>query len=83
MTDKEKAKELASLLVGEDQNQEPLVEILMEMAQWKEQQMMKDAITIKVGNEWGHPRYELDRYILEPLGIKSRDIVKLIIIKED
>lgn len=41
MTDKEKAKELASLLVGEDQNQEPLVEILMEMAQWKQQQIMK------------------------------------------
>ncbi len=43
MTDKEKAKELASLLVGEDQNQEPLVKILMEMAQWKKQQMIDKA----------------------------------------
>lgn len=43
MTDKEKAKELASLLIGEDQNQEALVEILIEMARWKEHQMVKDA----------------------------------------
>ncbi len=45
MTDKEKAKELASLLVGEDQGQEPLVEILIEMAQWKKQQMIKGAVS--------------------------------------
>ena len=31
-----KARELAARLVGEDQNQQPLVDLLVEMAKWKE-----------------------------------------------
>lgn len=39
MTNKEKAKELASLLVGEDQNNQPLIDVLLDMAEWKETQV--------------------------------------------
>jgi hydrogenase maturation factor len=45
MTDKEKAKELASLLVGEDQNPQPLIDVLLDMAKWKETQVKKSAKT--------------------------------------
>ena len=31
-----KARELASRLVGKDQNQQPLINLLLEMASWKE-----------------------------------------------
>ena len=34
--DKKKAIELASRLVSKDQNQKPLINILLEMAAWKE-----------------------------------------------
>lgn len=43
MTDKEKAKELASLLVGEDQNPQPLIDVLLDMAKWKETQVKESA----------------------------------------
>lgn len=45
MTDKDKAKELASLLVGEDQNPKPLIDVLLDMAKWKETQVKKSAKT--------------------------------------
>lgn len=45
MTDKEKAKELASLLVGEDQNPQPLIDILLDMAKWKETQVKESVKT--------------------------------------
>lgn len=34
-----KARELATRLVGEDQNQQPLVDLLVEMAEWKESEL--------------------------------------------
>lgn len=34
-----KARELAARLVGEDQNQQPLVDLLVEMAEWKESEL--------------------------------------------
>ena len=43
MTNEEKAKKLASKIIAEDQNNKPLVDILMEMAEWKEQQMIEKA----------------------------------------
>lgn len=83
MTDKEKAKELASLLVGEDQNQEPLIEILMEMVQWKEQQMMKDAIDgVVICDEKLTFGYR-DILFKFPDNLQVGDKVKMIIVKED
>ena len=52
-------------------------------AQWHQHHMMKEAIEVTIGNEWGHPKFELDRYILEPKGIKSCDKVKIIILKDE
>ena len=34
-----KARELAARLVGEDQNQQPLIDLLVEMAEWKESEL--------------------------------------------
>lgn len=39
MTNEEKAKELAKTLVAEEQNNQPLVELLMQMAEWKDKQI--------------------------------------------
>lgn len=39
MTNKQKAKELAELLVDNDRNQVPLINVLMKMAQWKDEQI--------------------------------------------
>lgn len=36
-----KARELACQLVGKDQNQQPLIKILIEMAEWKEEEFRK------------------------------------------
>ncbi len=47
------------------------------------EQMMKNAMDIVIGNEWGHPRCVLTQYDLEPLGISIKDRVKVIVIKED
>ena len=42
MTVKKKAKQLALTLIGEDQNIEPLVEVLVEMANWQKEQILGD-----------------------------------------
>lgn len=39
MTAKQKARELALTLIGEDQNPEPLIEVLIEMAEWQREQL--------------------------------------------
>lgn len=44
MTVEQKARQLALTLVGEDQNPEPLIEVLMEMAEWQRKQMVKEII---------------------------------------
>lgn len=44
MTVEQKARQLALTLVGEDQNPEPLIEVLMEMAAWQREQMVKEII---------------------------------------
>ena len=44
MTVEQKARQLALTLVGEDQNPEPLIEVLMEMAAWQRKQMVKEII---------------------------------------
>lgn len=43
MKTEEKARELASELIGEDQNQKPMIDVIMRMANWKEQQMIDKA----------------------------------------
>ena len=40
--DLEKAKELASVLVSDDQNNQPLVDLLLEMASWKDEQFQQN-----------------------------------------
>lgn len=42
MTVRQKARQLALTLLGDDQNPEPLIQVLMEMAAWQRQQMIKD-----------------------------------------
>lgn len=44
MTVEQKARQLAQTLVGDDQNPEPLVEVLVEMAEWQRKQMVKEII---------------------------------------
>lgn len=41
MTNEEKAKELAKQLLADYQNQQPLIDVLLQMAQWKEHQLKK------------------------------------------
>lgn len=41
MTIKQKAKQLALTLIGEDQNPQPLIDTLVEMALWQNHQIMK------------------------------------------
>ena len=47
MTIKKKAKQLALTLIGEDQNPQPLIDLLVEMAEW---QMKRDAAFINAVN---------------------------------
>lgn len=51
MKTEEKARELASELIGEDKNQKPLIDVIMRMANWKEQQMIEKAV------EWVKENY--------------------------
>lgn len=44
MTVEQKARQLAMTLVGEDQTPEPLIEALMEMANWQRKQMVKEIV---------------------------------------
>lgn len=44
MTVEQKARQLALTLVGEDQSPEPLIEVLMEMADWQRKQMVKEIV---------------------------------------
>lgn len=44
MTVEQKARQLALTLVDEDQNPEPLIEVLMDMAEWQRKQMVKEII---------------------------------------
>lgn len=41
MKNEEKAMELAKQLLADDQNQQPLIDVLMQMAQWKDDQLKK------------------------------------------
>lgn len=41
MTLKQKARQLASTLIGEDQNQGPIIEALIEIATWQREQILK------------------------------------------
>lgn len=36
----QKARQLALTLVGEDQNPQPLIDVLIDMAQWQREQIM-------------------------------------------
>ena len=38
MTDEQKAEDLAARLLYEDQNKQPLIDLLLEMANWKDEQ---------------------------------------------
>lgn len=42
MTNEEKAKELAKQLLADDQNQQPLIDVLLQMARWKDEQLKKN-----------------------------------------
>ena len=60
MTTEEKARQLALSLVGEDQNPKPLIEALIEMAEWqKKQKILDDYYTFLNGEK------HFARYIIE------------------
>lgn len=42
MTIEQKARQLALSLLGEDQNPQPLIEVLIEMAKWQREQIVKN-----------------------------------------
>ena len=44
MTVEQKARQLALTLVGEDQNPEPLIEVLMKMAAWQRKQVVREIV---------------------------------------
>ena len=44
MTVEQKARQLALTLVGDDQNPEPLIEVLMEMAAWQRRQVVREIV---------------------------------------
>lgn len=46
-----KARELAARLVGDDQNQQPLVDLLVEMAEWKESELKGKRLQPNVGGK--------------------------------
>lgn len=88
MTVEDKAKQLAATLIGEDQNPQPLIEVLIEMAAWQRKQMLKNAVSrvVYIGDD-SCPflrRYELAYDIKTQVpDIKEGDKVKMIIVKED
>lgn len=44
MTVEQKARQLALNLVGEDQNPEPIIEALMNMAKWQRNKIVKEIV---------------------------------------
>ena len=48
MTTRQKATQLALTLVGPDQNPEPLIEVLIDMAQWQYNQIRRNLMWKKV-----------------------------------
>ena len=83
-----KARQLALKLVGGEQNPEPLIEVLVEMANWQKKRMMKDAIEARVIDcDKDLPAlayYHIDALLaLRKINASDGDKVKLIIIKED
>ena len=42
MTVRQKARQLALTLIGEDQNPEPLIELLIDMAAWQRLEIIKE-----------------------------------------
>lgn len=44
MTVKQKARQLALTLIGEDQNADALIDALVEMAEWQRKQVIKEII---------------------------------------
>jgi hypothetical protein len=51
MTNKDKAKELAKQLLADDQNQQPLIDVLLQMAQWKDEQYAELMVKVVEKNE--------------------------------
>lgn len=77
MTVEQKARQLALTLVGEDQNPEPLIEVLMKMAEWQRKQMVKEIlasvppVTPKLTPK---RRYKNDLVQFELKSMKGRDL---------
>ena len=66
---KKKARELAARLVGDDQNQQPLVDLLVEMAEWKESEL-KGRRPQPTG---GKTHVDLVQEFMDSLNLKSGD----------
>lgn len=58
MTVEQKARQLALTLVGEDQSPEPLIEVLMDMAEWQREQLFKLKEGVKPWSEEYEDNFE-------------------------
>lgn len=65
-----KARELAARLVGEDQNQQPLIDLLVEMAEWKESELKGKRPQPNAG---GKTTIDLIQEFMTSLNLKSGD----------
>ena len=84
MTVEQKAKQLALTLVGEDQNPEPLIEVLMEMATWQRGQMMKGRVKINVNSDMDIVIKTNDMWeAAKAVGYKHGDVNLIVVPKED
>ena len=84
MTIEKKAKQLALTLVGDDQNPGPLIDVLIEMANWQMQQMLKDA-KLAALKDATVAEYWDNWLILDPYlrgSFKDGEKVKIVILKE-
>lgn len=83
MTVKQKAKQLALTLVSEQQHQEPLIDLLVEMADWQKQQILKGALNGKAISDDEGLQLVVPALNTVTRTLDDGDKFKVLIIKED
>jgi len=84
MTVEQKARQLALTLVAEDQNPQPLIAVLMEMATLQRGQMMKGRVKINVNSDMDIVIKTNDMWeAAKAIGYKHGDVNLIVVPKED
>ena len=83
MTVNQKAKQLAKTLLGEDQNQKPLIEVLIDMARWERDQMMKNSVDGKIVDDGCEYQVIIPALPVILREFDDGDKVRVIVIKEE